>query len=372
MLWLRKIIFYVFALIYLIICPLIVGRMLGFIINPQTYRLEKTGLVYVSTNPPDATVYIDGRVSHQSTPTVLRDLPPGKHFIRIELSNYNDWERNIPVVAKKATVLANILLIPQEWPIKSISNQPYENITIAGDDILVASNPTLKDIAIFHTTQGFTEDFKEENTYEKTTLFSKNSIYTDGSLARVFNAPKSPFILLEAAIKDKHKFLWVKLDENPPLIEDISDLFPEIPTRIAWDNADNENIFAFYPHNVYRINIKDKAILPLDRALPESLGLQTPNPQERFLINDNNDLLIREGKWIRLYSKENYTIPQAYDIAKSRPSTNMYFEEKNGELFYLDNDTRHLSAAQILPYHTILNIPIPDALRNKVSENGSN
>ena len=83
---------------------------------------------------------------------------------------------------------------------------------------------------------------------------------------RLFNAPKSPFILLEANIKDKHKFLWVNLNENPPLIEDISDLFTEIPTLIAWDNSDNENIFAFYPQNIYRINIKDKAIYPQDAA----------------------------------------------------------------------------------------------------------
>ena len=122
MLWLRKIVFYIFALIYLILCPLIVARMLGFVINPLTHRLVKTGLVYVSTNPPDATVYIDGRLAHQKTPTALRDLTPGKHFIRIELSGYNDWERNIPIVGKKATVLANILLIPEEWPIKKISD----------------------------------------------------------------------------------------------------------------------------------------------------------------------------------------------------------------------------------------------------------
>jgi len=31
--------FYVFALIYLILCPLIVARMLGFVINPLTHRL---------------------------------------------------------------------------------------------------------------------------------------------------------------------------------------------------------------------------------------------------------------------------------------------------------------------------------------------
>src|SRR5271154_6324681 len=115
MLWLRKIIFYIFFLIYLILCPLIVARMLGFVINPLTHRLVKTGLVYVSTNPPDATVTIDGRMAHQKTPTVIRDLTPGKHFIRIELRAYTDWEWNIPIIGKKATVLANILLIPEEW-----------------------------------------------------------------------------------------------------------------------------------------------------------------------------------------------------------------------------------------------------------------
>ena len=99
--------------------------MLGFVINPLTHRFEKTGLVYVSTNPPDATVYIDGRVSHQKTPTAIRDLTPGEHFIRIELSSYNDWERNIPIVGKKATVLANTLLIPEECFSAVDLNKPF-------------------------------------------------------------------------------------------------------------------------------------------------------------------------------------------------------------------------------------------------------
>jgi PEGA domain len=360
MLWLRKIVFYIFSLVYLIICPLVVARMLGFVINPLTHRLEKTGLVYVSTNPPDATVYIDGRVSNQKTPTAIRDLTPGEHFIRIELNGYNDWERNIPVVGKKATVLANTLLIPEEWPIKKISRQPYQNIFFAAKDILIATNPILKDIDIFNTSQGIGKS-----------LFSRNSFYATGNLMRLYNEPQSPFILLEANIKDKHKFLWVNLKENPALIEDISDLFAEIPTSIAWNNSDNENIFAFYPKNIYRINIKDKAIFLQDAArLPERLREgPTPNAQEKFLINGKNDLLTREGMWVRIYPKEDFGNPQVYDIAKSRPLTNMYFEEKTGELFYLDNDTGFLSAAQILPYRPMLNIPIPDALKNKYKEN---
>lgn len=300
MLWLRKIVFYIFCLIYVILCPLIVGRMLGFVINPLTYRLSQAGLAYVSTNPPDATVYIDGRLSHQKTPTALRDLPPGKHFIRIELNGYNDWKRTIPVIAKKATVLANILLIPEEWPIKIISNRPYQNIFIAAKDILIATSPLLKDIDVYHTAQGIGRN-----------LFLTNSIYADGQLARLFNDPQSPFILLEANIKNKHKFLWVNLKESPPIIEDISDLFPQIPNRIAWDNSNNENIFAFTPHHVYRINIKDKAISSQDAdSFPENLR-QQPIPQEKFLINDKNDLLIREGSLIRIYPKAIFAPPSS-------------------------------------------------------------
>jgi hypothetical protein len=279
---------------------------------------------------------------------VLRDLRPGKHFIRIEQDGYNDWERDVPVIGKKATVMSNTLLIPEQWPIKKVSSRAYQNIFPAAQDVLVATDPILKDIDTYHTSQGIDKG-----------LFSGDSIYADGTLVRLFNAPKSPFILLEALIKDKHKFLWVNLKENPPLIEDISDLFNSIPTRITWDNSNNENIFAFYPNSIYRINIKDKAVFLEDAGrLPEGIGQQSPGtPSDKFLINDKNTLLVREGAQVRIYPKEDFGPPQVYDITKSRPSTNMYFEEKTGELFYLDDATGFLCAAQILPYHPILSVP---------------
>lgn len=261
MLGLRKIVFYTFAFVYLILCPLIVARMLGFVIDPLTHHLVKTGLVYVSTNPPDATVYIDGRVSHQKTPTVIRDLTPGEHFIRIELRAYNDWERNVPIVAKKATVLANTLLIPEEWPIKKISQQPYQNIFFVPPDILMAVNPELKKIHIFHTTQSIGENQKIE-------------------------------------------------------------------------------------------------------SLGPALSQPLPAQEDRFLINGKNDLLVKQGEWIKIFPKKNFGAPEVYDITKSKPSTNIYFEEKNGELFYLD-EAGFLSMVRILSYRPLLNIPIPDALRLK-------
>jgi hypothetical protein len=204
-------------------------------------------------------------------------------------------------------------------------------------------------------------------------LFSENSIYADGHLIRLYRAHLSPFILIQTMIKDKPKFLWIKLNENPPLIEDISDLFPEIPIRIAWDNADNANIFAFYQPDVYRINVKDKAIYPQDSGkLPERLYQRYPEGQQQaFQINDKNDLLIRKGRWIKLISNQILNTPPVYTIAESNPSTNMYFEEKNGELFYL-NAAGELSVVQILPNHPMIEIPIPDSFRAKFTTKEKN
>lgn len=350
MLWLRKIVFYVFALLYLILCPLIVSRMLGFVFDPAQQRFEKTGLVYISTNPPDATVYIDGKLAHQKTPTAIHDLAPGDHFIRIELNGYNDWENTIPIIAKKATVLANTLLIPEQWPINRISTQTYKNIYIVDDDIILAVNPLLEDIDLFHTTQKL-----------KVSLFSKDSIYAQGQLVHLYKTPGSPYILLQVTLKDTLKFLWIKTDENPPLIEDISDFFPKTPSNVVWNNGDNQNIYAVYPENVFRIDIKNKAMFL--STLPDHLKSPIDNLRNRFLINDGNDLIVREGTIIRLFpTKQAFSLVEIYDLARSQPQTNMYFEERNGALFYLD-ESGFLSVVQILPYHPMLNIPIPDAIR---------
>ena len=96
--------------------------------------------------------------------------------------------------------------------------------------------------------------------------------------------------------------------------------------------------------------------------MPEGLDPAPDTAQEKFIINADSDLLTREGKWIKIYPKEKFGNSQEYDVAQSNPSTNMYFEEKNGELYYLDQ-AGYLTVAQIFPNHPILNIPIPETLR---------
>ena len=80
----------------------------------------------------------------------------------------------------------------------------------------------------------------DEDTYERTELcFLKIPFTPPDILVHLFNAPKSPFVLLEVALKDKHKFLWINLKEKPARSSKTSVIFSlDIPTCIvAWDNS---------------------------------------------------------------------------------------------------------------------------------------
>lgn len=106
----RQLLFYIFLSIYLIITPLVILKMLGFIWHPASMRLVKTGLVTVSTIPLDANVLIDGKRAYRKTPTQMRDLAPGEHFIRIEKDGYLDWVGTFTIISNQVTALDSIEL----------------------------------------------------------------------------------------------------------------------------------------------------------------------------------------------------------------------------------------------------------------------
>jgi hypothetical protein len=63
------------------------------------YRLERQlgGLLLV-TDPPGATVYVDGRAYGKAEPTFdWRNLPAGTHHVRVELAGYRPWEADLEV-----------------------------------------------------------------------------------------------------------------------------------------------------------------------------------------------------------------------------------------------------------------------------------
>ena len=189
MIKLRKIFFYLFLVIYLGFSPFIILYALGMRVNYNTKSIQKTGIISVSTIPPEADVTLDQRHFPKKTPTIIRNLPPGNYPLTLSLKNYLPWEKILTVKEEKATTAENILLIPQKWKSRELSAESFEElISITGQPFLLLSKgPWLKDFFIFQWSQGIGQVFFANNILTNNPepihpIFQKDFIYREGKL----------------------------------------------------------------------------------------------------------------------------------------------------------------------------------------------
>lgn len=360
--FLRKIVFYLFLAIYGIICPMLILRLLGFVFDPVTKHWVKTGIIYVSSNPPEASVYINGRLAQERTPTVIRDLTPGDYAVRMQLDGYTPWENMVPVVDKKATSIENILLIPTRWDKKRAQTQPAGNlIGIPGSSCLLSTNgDSVNNILILHLNDN---DAPEP-------LFPKESIYRESRLIHYFTVAQSPFIVLQIELNAKQKYLWIDTRDKQIHIEDISDLITTPPQRLFWEPNDDKNLFAVYPEGVNRINIKAKAIYPNieEKNIPvpkrKTDQIEPPRGDQVFFINNDNTFLYRDGNEVFLMDALPKTQARLSRILLIKPGTDIFFHEKNGQIYFIDSSNT-LMTMTVLHHKPFIPKPIAETLRLK-------
>src|SRR3989338_8406716 len=152
MLTLRRILFVLFSIIYLLCCPLIILYALGINLSPRSEQnLTKTGIISLSTLPSEAAIYLDNLRFPEKTPAVIRNLVPGEYSIKLILKGYRLWEKIVPVKAETATVLESVLLTPLKWETQPFSYLSFEELIPVHHNsfFLLTRGPFLKDIFLF-------------------------------------------------------------------------------------------------------------------------------------------------------------------------------------------------------------------------------
>ncbi len=111
MMRLRQVLFYAFALVYIIACPLLILNALGYIfVTGSNPSIVRSGVIHLVTVPPGANVYLQDELYPEKTPVTISDLPPGYYYVRISMEGKRSWSGFIPVRAKQATVFKRIQL----------------------------------------------------------------------------------------------------------------------------------------------------------------------------------------------------------------------------------------------------------------------
>jgi len=250
----RKIIFYLFFAVYLILCPLVIFYAFGYILTPKVEEgFARTGLIHFETLPSDASILIADKRFTEKTPTTIRNLLAGRYDVKISLPGRRPWTRKIEVEPGKAANFSNILLIPQKFRPQALINKSFEGLWPVPETrfLLLKSSEHAGDLRVF--------DWKNE---VSRLVLPKPSPFATAKLVKVFTAKESPFILLQVKDPEGMKFLGCHLDKDKPEMRDLSSLFTSgEPAEVLWEGGQPGYLFALYGQSLSRLDLEKMTVL---------------------------------------------------------------------------------------------------------------
>ena len=232
---------------------------LGYIVKPRVDEpIVKTGDIYLGTVPKGASVYVNGEIFKTQTPVLLDKLLPGEYDIKISLENYSEWHELLPVKEGEATVLDNIIMIPEEWESDPVSEEAFKEITpLTGTQLVIcAKGSSLKNHFIY--------DSSADKSFA---ICAETSRLADCAVISYFTVDKSECFIIYAGSGGDNKYLWVKPSAQGTVIKDITALFADKPLWVRWDPGASNDIFTFYDNEkeggyVNRLDVEKEAVYP--------------------------------------------------------------------------------------------------------------
>ncbi|MFH1877594.1 MAG: PEGA domain-containing protein [Candidatus Omnitrophota bacterium] len=252
---LRKILFYVFVSIYIVFCPMLLLYAFGYILNPAAKGgVVETGLIYVSTAPPGAAVYLKNSRFKEKTPAVVRDLLPGKYPMRIVLDGYEAWSDDVPVEVKKATVLDDVLLIPEKRLVQRLVAGSFLDllpVAESGFFFTAGGNGSMADMFIC--------DYEGEKVHN---IVRDDSRFREDKLLSYFKSEGSSSVVFIVRSTRGKKILWADLGEGKHSVKEITSLFSAPPGGIKWLSSQPEVLFSLQNGFLNKIDAGNNAVYP--------------------------------------------------------------------------------------------------------------
>lgn len=136
-----KIFWLIVSLVFAVASFFIVLNAAGYRLNWRYLTIQKTGLLAVKTNPRGARVYLAGKLQKDLTPTRLPMLLPGWYDLRLEYTDYEDWEKTFYLDESEAKNFDNIILLLKQPKIveEKILPEIFSTAT-ENKDLLIKNN----------------------------------------------------------------------------------------------------------------------------------------------------------------------------------------------------------------------------------------
>jgi hypothetical protein len=123
----RMIAFYSSAILFFVLLPILLSYSLGYKIDYSPFRIYKTGILYINSQPQGASIFINGKKHEGLTPAQVEELKPGSYNVEVRRDGYYPWEQELVVRPNMVTRADRISLFPLVQEMKRVSErQAYD------------------------------------------------------------------------------------------------------------------------------------------------------------------------------------------------------------------------------------------------------
>jgi len=289
--FLRKLFFYLFAAVYLMVCPTLIWHALGYKYQPKELdQVIRTGLIRLSTLPSGADIYFGNKKSSQKTPATITNLPAGDYQTRLKLKGYRTWKATITVRNGRAAVFDHILLLPNQLTEIPLLDQSFVDFRPIDQTewLWLYQGKRLSQWQAFNL-----------NSKELQSPFA-NSAFAEAEVKKLYLVAGSDFCLFSIQRGKETEFLGVTLKSPFPKIENLTTLFMKRSVdQVEWDSGRPHDLYVVHDGLLSRLNINEKTVYP---SLAEHVKGITIEGGEVFALTDKDFVEIKsDGKQISRY-----------------------------------------------------------------------
>ncbi len=204
----------------------------GYKYNFKAHKFEKTGLIYLVSEPRKVKIYINDKLVKERTPARLGYILPGKYKVEIKKKNYLTWSKEIEVSAGKVIKFENIVLF-LENPESSEIAQNVNQFHLAPD----------KEKVLYFSQNLNIYNFGNQKT---------DTIKTDQPLKFLQWSDDSGKILF----KNNGEYFVYELGDKKLSLLKLEGI--ENPDKILWHPKNSETLFVLKDKNLYSTNLQGK------------------------------------------------------------------------------------------------------------------
>ena len=327
-LFIRRIVYTFFIILFLLTAPLVVLYTMGYRYNFAVKRIQKTGMMKITSIPKEARIYLNGIKYEKSlTPAKIEHLLPGDYEIRLSKENYHDWQKKLAVYENGTTFAEKIILWKKAQPEKIDFPATAWSTSPDGNKIAFSQNNLVKILNINSGLLGELEGGEIIKLIELPKGFTVNKI--DFS-------PNSKTILINSEISGKTQYWLYSLDWSKPL---------KLPTNligIKFNQNDNE-IYGFNHSEIFLIdsqNLLTKKIWSAGKNLTD-------------ILVDGNKIYLIDGKTLKILDLSKNLIINLEEVT----SDNYHLTEIiASNLLLIDNTKKTMSIVDLTRRKKTLNL----------------